>query len=476
MKQRNRKILSGILSMICAVCLLTGAAEVVDVLGGPSVTAVVLGSGGGYYPSPSPRPKPKANLNVSGKEVTVSFKSLLKKKKELSRRRILSVYNAGGTVTYKITDINKDDFKSYFKIDKSDGDLTIKKNVYPGTYKLSVNVKTTGSGSCNAGNETVKVIIKIDGKREKLSVEGKTAYVKFTTLQKRNKDLSRKKILTVRNIGGKAKYSITSVDKTEFAGFFKINKKTGALTLKKGLPEGIYKLRVSVRTTGSVACKAGDKERTVKINVGTGIDPNPPEKGPGKTELLFAKISPKGGKSLTITWNKVNYVDGYDIFFARCNHDDKEPSYQKIKTIKGNTKFEMVRKGLKKDVSYKAYVKAFIIENGKKTYVRKSPIVHTYTHKGKSKYTNAKKVTAKKTSIVLKEGRTAKVKVKVTNVSKKMTLISVLHAPKLRYYSNNKDIATVDKRGKIKAVSKGSCKIYILAPNGVRTVVKVKVN
>jgi uncharacterized protein YjdB len=49
------------------------------------------------------------------------------------------------------------------------------------------------------------------------------------------------------------------------------------------------------------------------------------------------------------------------------------------------------------------------------------------------------------------------------------------HAPKLRYVSSNKKIATVSKTGKITAKSKGGCKVYVIAVNGASKAVKVTV-
>lgn len=46
---------------------------------------------------------------------------------------------------------------------------------------------------------------------------------------------------------------------------------------------------------------------------------------------------------------------------------------------------------------------------------------------------------------------------------------------KIRYISSNKKIATVSSKGKIKAVGKGSCKIYVVALNGKYKTVNVKV-
>ena len=49
------------------------------------------------------------------------------------------------------------------------------------------------------------------------------------------------------------------------------------------------------------------------------------------------------------------------------------------------------------------------------------------------------------------------------------------HATEFRYASTDKKVATVSSKGKIKAVRKGSCTIYVYARNGYAKKVKVKV-
>ncbi len=49
------------------------------------------------------------------------------------------------------------------------------------------------------------------------------------------------------------------------------------------------------------------------------------------------------------------------------------------------------------------------------------------------------------------------------------------HVRKVRYYSSNINVATVNKSGKIKATGTGKCTIWAIANNGVRTSVKVTV-
>ena len=187
---------------------------------------------------------------------------------------------------------------------------------------------------------------------------------------------------------------------------------------------------------------------------------------------LLSKITAKGKSSLVLTWSKVKGADGYDVFFSKCGTNI---SPKKVKTIKGNKTFKWTKKGLKAKKGYKAFVKAYTIKNGKKSYVRTGPMVHAYTSGGTSKYTNAKRVTVKKASVSLKAGKTYKIKANVVKLQKGKKLVPTSHAPKLRYVSSNKKIATVSKTGKITAKAKGSCKVYVIAVNGASKAVSVTV-
>ena len=203
-----------------------------------------------------------------------------------------------------------------------------------------------------------------------------------------------------------------------------------------------------------------------------------------KTEII-PKLKPSApkvigtltakSKSITISWNKIQDVAGYDIFFARCNHDSKEIVTKKVKTIKDNKTFEWTKSGLKKGTAYKAYVRAYVYKNGKKTYVKNSPLMHAYTGNGTKNYTNAKSVSVNKTKVTLKKGKTFKIKAKVKKISKKKKLMPKSHAPALRYMTTNKKVATVSKSGKITAKGKGTCTVYVFAHNGVSKQIKVTV-
>ena len=184
---------------------------------------------------------------------------------------------------------------------------------------------------------------------------------------------------------------------------------------------------------------------------------------------LIAKTVASGKTAMNISWTKVKGAAGYDVYFAKCGTPIK-----KIKTVKAGKSLKCTQRGLKKKSSYRAYVKAYVIKNGKKTYVRTSPTLHAYTG-GTSTYTNAKSVRVNKTSVAVIKGKTFKIKASVQKVNSKKKLMADNHAPKLRYLTSNNKVASVDKTGKIKARSKGTCVVYVIAHNGVSKQVKVTV-
>ena len=179
-----------------------------------------------------------------------------------------------------------------------------------------------------------------------------------------------------------------------------------------------------------------------------------------------------GKNALTIHWRKVSGAQGYDIFFSICGKDTK---CKLTKTIKGNKTFSWTKSGLKTKTPYKAYVKGWTMKDGKKIYISTSPTLHLYTANGTSSYTVAKSIKVKKTKVKLNAGKAYKIKAKIIKRDKTKKLMPATHTKQLRYISTNKKIATVSKSGKIKAKSKGNCRIYVYAANGVSKAVKVTV-
>ena len=221
------------------------------------------------------------------------------------------------------------------------------------------------------------------------------------------------------------------------------------------------------------AAKKNGKKKSVKPTPTPKPDPTPkPAKVKG---TLMAKMTAKAENKLAIRWTRFKGAAGYDIFFAKCNKKGKKTVCKKVKSIKGNKKFKWIKTGLKKRSDYKAYVRAYVKKNGKKKYVSKSPVMRAYTGNGTKKFTNAKSVKVKKAKVTLKKGKSFKIKAKVTKVKKGKKLMPKDHVATLRYRSTNKKVATVSKKGKIKAKSPGTCKIYVYAHNGVSKTINVTV-
>ena len=186
-------------------------------------------------------------------------------------------------------------------------------------------------------------------------------------------------------------------------------------------------------------------------------------------------MTAKGKKIMVISWNKVKGAKGYDVYFAKCNGKDGTKGMKKVKTVKAGKTLKWTKKGLKKKTAYKAYVKAYTVKNGKKKYIKTSPLTHAYTSGASKKYSNAKTLKVNKTKITLKKGKTFKIKTKITKVKKSKRLMPKTHVKTVRYMTSNKKVATVSAGGKITAKGKGTCTVVAFAHNGVSKKIKVTV-
>jgi uncharacterized protein YjdB len=82
-------------------------------------------------------------------------------------------------------------------------------------------------------------------------------------------------------------------------------------------------------------------------------------------------------------------------------------------------------------------------------------------------------VTVKASSVTLAPGKSSTIKARVTGVKAGREVLA--HVKLLRYYSSNRNVATVTDEGRIKATGVGRCTVYVVANNGVRARVKVTV-
>lgn len=215
------------------------------------------------------------------------------------------------------------------------------------------------------------------------------------------------------------------------------------------------------------------------------VQPTPPrelteqeKKEQKKREMALnakLKVSQKG-KKIKISWGKVPGADGYDVYVQYCSKDFDAESVTSVKNGK-TTKLTVKKvngKNLDLKKVFKVYVLAFKQEEGKNVTLAKTITAHVVGSKN-TKYTNVKAVKVKQSSYNLKKGGTAVIKAGTVLVSRNKKKLSDEHAKEFRYATTNSKIATVSKKGKIKAVGKGSCSIYVYARNGYAKRIKVKV-
>ena len=184
-------------------------------------------------------------------------------------------------------------------------------------------------------------------------------------------------------------------------------------------------------------------------------------------DILLVEAKAKG-KSVKLSWNKVSGATSFEIYSGLCGRDLKY-----MKTINSGNTLKYTVKGLK-NKTYKFYVVAYREVNGEKIKLATSECAHTIVNKSDKKRANASKIKLNKKTLTIKTGKSSKVKATVT-CAKGKQLLWKTHCDKIRYYSSDVHIAKVSKKGKITGVMKGKCKVYAVAPNGIKTFVTVTI-
>ena len=96
-----------------------------------------------------------------------------------------------------------------------------------------------------------------------MKVSGRTAKIKYAKVKKRNQTLKRSAVLTV----SKARGAVTYVKKSGQKKIV-IAKKTGRVTVKKGLKKGTYRIKVKVQAAGNSSyLPSSVKTVTFKIKI-----------------------------------------------------------------------------------------------------------------------------------------------------------------------------------------------------------------
>lgn len=182
-----------------------------------------------------------------------------------------------------------------------------------------------------------------------------------------------------------------------------------------------------------------------------------------KKERLRAKVTKTQKTSITLKWNKIKNADGYIVYGAKAGT-------KTLKQIADVKKTGYTQKKLKKGTYYTYKVEAYKLVNDQKVTVSDTNAVYAVTAGGKK--TNVKSIKLNKKKVTLRKGKKFTLKVKTTSAAKNL---KTKKYAALRYESSNTAVAKVSAKGKITAVSKGSCTVYVTTQEGVYATVKVTV-
>lgn len=193
---------------------------------------------------------------------------------------------------------------------------------------------------------------------------------------------------------------------------------------------------------------------------------------PGSSfKLLQASISKANKKNIVVKWKRVSGADGYMIYGSKCGSNN---ILKKLATC-GPSKLSYKNVNLCKGTYYKYLVVAYKQVGNIKVTIASSPYIHGITKGGKYGMAKSVKITKigknKKTSkVTLAVGKKARIYSTEVKQDKK-----IKKHVSIRYESSNPSIAKVASNGTITAVKKGTCTIYVYAPNGKYKTVKATV-
>ncbi len=140
------------------------------------------------------------------------------------------------------------------KIASSNYTVSYKNNIKAGTATVTVTAK--GTYALNSKSATFK----ITKASQPLKVTVKNQTVKYKSVKKANKLVR----AIVKVTGEKTKKTYTKLSGNKK---LTVNKKTGKITIKKGIKKGTYTLKIKVATGATANYKAGSKTVKVKIKV-----------------------------------------------------------------------------------------------------------------------------------------------------------------------------------------------------------------
>ena len=101
-----------------------------------------------------------------------------------------------------------------------------------------------------------------------MKVRGKTVTIRYRKLKKKSRIVKAAKAYKFSNKGkGTRIYKKVSVNRKKYAKKFKVNRKTGKITVKKGIKKGTYKVKIKITAAGNDTYQESSKTVTVRIRV-----------------------------------------------------------------------------------------------------------------------------------------------------------------------------------------------------------------
>ena len=181
------------------------------------------------------------------------------------------------------------------------------------------------------------------------------------------------------------------------------------------------------------------------------------------TALYGTTVSTTSTKAKQVKWKAVKCATKYVVSYRQVG----STVWTNVNVSANSTSYKTPN--LSSKYAYELKVTAYARANGKDTAIASSPSVYTAAKSS----ADAKSVKVKSSSVLLKKGKTSKIK--ATIKVKVKSAYSSKYVSQLRYVSSDAKVATVTDKGVIKAKSKGKTTIYVMTANGKTAKVKVTV-
>ena len=196
--------------------------------------------------------------------------------------------------------------------------------------------------------------------------------------------------------------------------------------------------------------KKAEKVEKVEADILANTKEEAPEES-SSFQLLQLRYKKASKKQIKLKWTSVEGAVQYRLYGAPCGK-----KYKKIGEFTGTS---YKAKKLKKNKYYKFYVIAVSADS---KVIAQSKTIHVATAGGKKGNFKAVKLKNVKKTLTLKIGR--KFKIKASAVRQRGKKVSVHR--KLAYESSDPEVASVSKKGKVKAKKSGSAVIYVYSQSG----------